>query len=199
MYYYKFKVYYDEIQDFVRDVEILATDNFESFHRILYDCIGLEGNEFAEFSICDQKWNKQKEITLTDTAEDENEIYNVPEYDEEDSYSTKSRLPKFIMKSAIIKDFITDPHQHIMYEYDFINPKIFYIELLKVARTDTAKGFPRCTYKAMKMPEPPTVDNLPSLGPDEDSCPDEDSDNSYDNEDGYNEEDFSNLNEFNDF
>lgn len=196
MYYYKFKVYYDEVQDFVRDVEILATDNFESFHQLLYNCIGLKGNEFAEFSICDQKWNKHKEITLTDTSEED--ICSVPKYDEEDSYSTKSHLPKFIMKEAIIKDFITDPHQHIMYEYDFINPKIFYIELQKVLQTATTEGFPRCTYKAMELPVQLTAADFPDpyTGMENEI---DDEDNFDDEDDGYNEEDFSNLNEYSEF
>ena len=106
MYYYKFRVYYDEVEDFVRDVEILANDNFESFHHLLYECIGLKGNEFAAFSICDPKWNKQKEITLMDISEgDENEV---PEYDDEDEFSTKTNLPTFVMADAVLKDFITD-------------------------------------------------------------------------------------------
>ena len=32
MYYYKFKVFYDEVEDFVRDVDVLANTNFEDFH-----------------------------------------------------------------------------------------------------------------------------------------------------------------------
>ena len=109
MYYYKFRVYYDEVEDFVRDIEILSSDNFESFHKILYSSIGLQGNELASFSICDTKWNKQKEITLIDMGDDA--IANVPEYDDEDGFTTKSNIPKFVMKDAIIKDFIIDPHQ----------------------------------------------------------------------------------------
>ena len=107
MYYYKFKVFYDEVEDFVRDVDVLANTNFEDFHLFLYQCLGLQGNEFAAFSICDQKWNKQKEITLMDTSEEE-EMTETPEYDDEDSFSTKSRLPRFVMKDAILKDFITE-------------------------------------------------------------------------------------------
>ncbi len=36
MYCYKFRVFFDEIEDFVRDIEISSTDNFESFNQILY-------------------------------------------------------------------------------------------------------------------------------------------------------------------
>ena len=201
MYYYKFRVYFDEVEDFVRDVEISASDNFESLHHLLYECIGLKGNEFAAFSICDQKWNKQKEITLMDTSEEE-DMAEEPEYDDEDSFSTKSRLPRFVMKDAILKDFITDPHQHILYEYDFIDPKTFYIEFQKVAQTDKPEEFPRCTHQKGTLPVRLTAKDLPQPDVDEASLLlDELEDDEYNDgfDDGYNEEDYTNLNEFSDF
>ena len=201
MYYYKFKVFYDEVEDFVRDVDVLANTNFEDFHHFLYQCLGLQGNEFAAFSICDQKWNKQKEITLMDTSEEDEDFEN-PEYEEEDSFSTKSRLPKFVMKDAILKDFITDPHQHILYEYDFMDPKTFYIEFQKAAQTEKPAEFPRCTYKKGTLPVRLTAKDLPQPEVDEaslllDELEEEEDDFGFD--DGYNEEDYTGLNEFTDF
>ena len=201
MYYYKFKVFYDEVEDFVRDVDVLANTNFEEFHLFLYKCLGLQGNEFAAFSICDQKWNKQKEITIMDTSEDED--VETPEYEDEDSFSTKTRLPKFVMKDAILKDFITDPHQHILYEYDFIDPKTFYIEFQKAAQTEKPDEFPRCTFQKGTLPVRLTAKDLPQ--PDVDEAQllldelEEEEDDDFGFNDGYNEEDYSDLNEFSDF
>ena len=151
MYYYKFKVSFDEVEGFERNIEILSSDNFESFHQILYHCIGLTGNELASFSICDVKWNKKQEITLID-MQDERES-ETPTYDENEEFSTSSNIPKYIMKNAVLKDFITDPHQHIMYEYDFINPKVFYIELLKTLPAKENTDFPRCTFSEGVLPK----------------------------------------------
>ena len=152
MYYYKFKVLFDDVEDFERSIEILSSDNFESFHQILYEAIGLSGNELAAFSICDSKWNKKQEITLIDMHDDgETET---PDYGESEEFSTSSNLPKFVMKNVVLKDFITDPHQHIMYEYDFINPKVFYIELLKTLPTQENGDYPRCTFSTGVLPKP---------------------------------------------
>ncbi len=199
MFYYKFKVYFDEIEDFVRDVEIAATDTFESFYKILYDCIGLKGNEFASFSICDPKWNKLKEITLMDMSDEEDLEEVEPEYGEEDNYTTRSNLPKFVMADCVLKDFINDPHQHIMLEYDFMNPKVFYIELQKALKTEEpAEVFPRCTFKKMELPVAKAIPRLPDdeemlegLDLDEE----EDSDDPFESD--YSEEDLENLDEFN--
>jgi len=201
MYYYKFKVFYDEVEDFVRDVDVLANTNFEDFHLFLYQCLGLQGNEFAAFSICDQKWNKQKEITLMDTSEEDEDFEN-PEYEEEDSFSTKSRLPKFVMKDAILKDFITDPHQHILYEYDFMDPKTFYIEFQKVAQTEKPDEFPRCTFQKGVLPVRLTAKDMPQPEVDEASLlldELEEEEDEFGFNDGYNEEDYTDLNEFTDF
>ncbi|MCR4681175.1 MAG: plasmid pRiA4b ORF-3 family protein [Bacteroidales bacterium] len=199
MYYYKFKVYYDEVEDFVRDIEILANDNFESLHKLLYECIGLKGNEFAAFSICDPKWNKQKEITLMDTSDEDD--MEEPEYDESDSFSTKSRLPKFVMKDSLLKNFITDPHQHILYEYDFMNPKIFYLELQKTLQTDSAEGFPRCTFKSMELPVQLNVSNVPN--PEDPELEDlddlEEEEDDLFGDEGFNDDDFGDLNEYSEY
>lgn len=196
MYYYKFKVYFDEVEDFVRDIEILANDNFESLHHLLYECIGLKGNEFAAFSICDQKWNKKKEITLLDTTDDE-EMMD-PEYEDEDTFSTKSNLPKFIMKDSLLKDFISDPHQHILYEYDFMNPKIFYLELQKALQTDEDPLlFPRCTHKSMELPVQLTAADVPN--PEDVDFEDYDDEDDEDDSlfgDGFDSEEFGDLNEY---
>jgi hypothetical protein len=151
MYYYKFKVLFDEVEDFERNIEILSSDNFESFHKILYESIGLTGHELASFSICDTKWNKKQEITLIDMQDDRET--ETPDYEEEEEFSTSSNIPKFVMKEAVLKDFITDPHQHIMYEYDFIHPKVFYIELLKTLPAKEEMVFPRCALSTGVLPK----------------------------------------------
>jgi len=151
MYYYKFKISFDEVENFERNIEILAADNFESFHKILYQCIGLSGHELASFSICDSKWNKLKEITLIDMHDDRE--LETPNYEEDEEFSTSSNIPKFVMKNSVLKEFITDPHQHIMYEYDFINPKVFYIELLKTLPVKENAEYPRCTFSEGVLPK----------------------------------------------
>ena len=163
MYFYKFKISFDKVEGFERNIEILASDNFESFHQILYNTIGLKGHELASFSVCDAKWNKKQEITLID-MQDDTEV-ETPNYKEEEEFSTLSNLPKFIMKDAVLKDFITDPHQYIMYEYDFINPKVFYLELLKTLPAKENEEYPRCSFSKGILPE---IEEHPIAAPEND-------------------------------
>jgi len=191
MYYYKFRVYFDDVEDFVRDIEILSDDNFESFHHILYDSIGLKGNELASFFICDKKWNKQKEVTLIDMGDES--ITETPEYDDEDDFSTRSDIPKSVMKNSLLKDFIFDPHQQLIYEYDFLNTKVFYIELLKIQPQQDRVQYPRCTHKVKELPKEEHRTLLPD--PEDDFIGDE----TDDFEDGYNDEDHLDLTSIEDY
>lgn len=185
MYYYKFRVVCDTVDDFVRDIEILATDNFESFHNILYSSIGLTGNELASFSICDAKWNKKQEITLIDMFDDQE--VETPEYDENDDFSTQSNIPKFVMKDVLLKDFITDPHQQMIYEYNFLNPQFFYIELLKTLEANPDITYPRCTNSVKELPKQAQALHIAE------------DDTEFVSEEGYSEEDLDAFNdEFND-
>ena len=194
MFYYKFRVNFDDVEDFVRDIEILASDNFENFHKILYTSIGLKGNELASFSLCDVKWNKQKEVTLIDMGDDS--VTAMPEYDENDDFTTKSNLPKFVMKDSVLKDFISDPHQHIIYEYDFLNPKIFYIELLKILPVKEDVKYPRCSYSLKELPK--ETPNLHIPNPEDDFIEEvEEYDDDF--QEGLNEEDQIDLTNIEDF
>ena len=191
MYYYKFRVSFDDVEDFVRDLEILSNDNFQSFHQIIYDSTGLTGNELASFFICDKKWNKQKEITLINM--DDESLAETPEYSDDDDFSTKSNIPKSVMSDSLLKDFISDPHQQLIYEYDFLNPKTFYIELLKIQPQQDGVQYPRCTHQAKELPKEEHHVILPNPGDDFESIISDDF------EDGYNEEDHVDLSSLDDF
>lgn len=196
MYFYKFRVYYDEVEDFVRDIEILSNDNFENFHKILLSSIGLDGQELASFYICDSKWNKQKEISLMDMGDDSEK--EDPEYEEGDEFSLRSKLPISVMKDSLLKEFITDPHQHIMYEYDFLNPKVFYIELLKVLTAEDVVQYPRCTNKVKELPKQVKQQPLPNPDDGFDELLEEEDDLDVGFEEGYDDLDLNGLSEFSD-
>jgi len=177
-YIYKFRVLFDEVDDFVRDIEISCSDNFEQFHQALIRFAGLPGSEMASFSICDNKWNKRNEITLMDLSDGE-DFEEDPVYDEDDHYSTKTRLPRFLMSESILNKYITEPRQCILYEYDFLNPKVFYIELLKIEEQQPDAVYPRCVLSSKELPVKPV-----EIVSNNEEC------FSSDYDDGYNEEDF---------
>jgi hypothetical protein len=180
MYTYKFRLLCDEVEDFVRDFEILAEQTFKDFHEVILENInGLDKNELASFYLCDSRWEKMMEITLLDMQDDE-------------ETDATSFIPKVAMSKAVLSDFIDDPHQRLIYEYDFLNIKTFYIELFKTFESDPRKKYPVCTFSSGKFSEPVVLSDV-DVVPDDQEMPDDDT------EDYYDEEDFESLNNDIDF
>lgn len=136
MHVYKFRILLEDIDDFYRDIEISAGDTFESFHKAIIQATDLSGKELASFYICDSKWNRKKEISLMDMSEgDEKE--NAP----------------LIMSKCKLGQFIDDPHQRMIYVYDFLNMHEFYIELSKIIPAEKGAKYPRCVKKLGAIPK----------------------------------------------
>ncbi|MBQ4477472.1 MAG: hypothetical protein IKS33_03465 [Bacteroidales bacterium] len=133
MYVYKFRMTSDEIEGFTRDYEIAGEQTFQDFHDVIISSIkGYNQGELSSFFIADGQWAKKKEITLVDMNVDED---------------SEKEMPKYVMKDAKIKDFIDDPHQKLIFEYDYLNHIVYYIELLKLVEVDDKKKnqYPICT------------------------------------------------------
>lgn len=143
MHVYKFRLLSDRNEDFIRDIEIQANQSFLDFHTIISQSTNLNGEELASFHICDQKWNKEKEITLIDMLDEE-----FPDEENKPFEETS------IMKDSLIKNFIDDPHQRLLYEYDFLNIRTLYIELLSVHIQKDDGIYPRCTLKKGELELP---------------------------------------------
>jgi hypothetical protein len=136
MHIYKFRMIAEENDNFIRDFEIKAAQTFEDFHNIIAESVKLNGNELASFHICDQKWNKLQEITLIEMMDGSEEEEN-----------TKHIEETHVMSKSVIRDFINEPSQRLLYEYDFLNMKTFYIELLSVFKQKDDAQYPRCITK----------------------------------------------------
>jgi len=144
MHVYKFRLLSDINDDFLRDIEIQANQTFLDFHNAINECVKLTGQELASFHICDQKWNKLQEITLID-------MIGMDDSEEE----SKTVEETYIMKDSVIRDFINEPHQRLVYEYDFLNMNTFYIELLSVSKQKDDGPYPKCTLKKGDMEQQP--------------------------------------------
>ena len=177
MYTYKFRLFFDEVEDFVRDFELLSEHSFLDFHNLIVQSInGLDGKELASFYICDNQWNKIKEITLIDMG------------DKDEEEGNNRLLPKVAMEEAILSDLIDEPHQRLMYEYDFLNLKTFFIELLKFSELDSNVTYPRCTSFIGELPKEANLAqkdafDFSDLSDDEADDADEDEEDYYDEED----------------
>ncbi len=158
MHVYKFKVALEDQDNFYREIEIKANQTFEELHKILLDCGDFDGTELASFHLCDSQWKKMLEITLFDM--------NMAETDDEDK-KAETNNTLLTMDKAKLSNLINDPHQKIIYIYDYLEMWTFFLELYKIAEADEKIKYPRIVKSSGKIIK--KIKDIPAnLGFDED-------------------------------
>lgn len=156
MHIYRFKQTFEEQDDFVREIEVGSEQNFEDFHKAIVDNLGLDQGTLSSFFITDYRFRKKREISLIDMSPEER-----PEtFDEEEEEKM------LVMKDAILSDYIDDPHQKLLYVYDYLNYWTFYLELLKILPADPKHTYPRISKTLGEVPRELTAKAHQLSGPD---------------------------------
>jgi hypothetical protein len=124
---YRFKVWFEDVEDVTRWIDVKPSHSFLDFHNIIQESIGFDKKEFASFYISDDKWRKLMEISLEDM-----------QMGEEDQNSD----PVMLMKDSRMRDFINDPHQRFVYITDFVANWTLFCELQAIADEQPKKEYP---------------------------------------------------------
>lgn len=61
---YRFTIISDEVDDFVREIQIDPEATFYDFHEAILKSVGYTNDQMTSFFICDEDWEKEKEVTL---------------------------------------------------------------------------------------------------------------------------------------
>lgn len=122
---YKFRVRSEEDDTFYFDVEIQSNQTFENLHNCILQTLKFDNSQLASFYISDDRWVKGKEITLLDMNENEEE-----------------KIP--VMSESVLCKFIENPHQKLIYVYDFMDMWTFQLELMKILpKEEPHTSYPR--------------------------------------------------------
>ena len=104
---YRFTLISDEVDDFVREIQIDPEATFYDFHEAIVKSVGYTNDQMTSFFICDDDWEKEKEITLE-------EMDDNPEMD------------SWVMKDTTISELIEDEKQKLLYVFDYMTERCFY-------------------------------------------------------------------------
>ena len=110
---YRFTLISDEVDDFVREIQIDPEATFYDFHEAIVKSVGYTNDQMTSFFICDDDWEKEKEITLE-------EMDDNPEMD------------SWVMKDTTISELIEDEKQKLLYVFDYMTERCFFIELSEI-------------------------------------------------------------------
>jgi hypothetical protein len=129
---YRFKVQFEDYDEVIRIIDIQSTQTFFHLHIAIQDAIGFDKSQMASFYMSDDQWKKGAEITL--------ENMNIAE-----DFDDESAMPIPSMKDSRLCDYINDPHQKILYVFDFMHMWTFFIELSSIVLHEDSKlKYPVC-------------------------------------------------------
>lgn len=122
---FRFLLLSDEVDDFKREIQIDSDATFLDLHKAIIESVNFKDEEMTSFFLCDDNWEKEREITLIemDTSS------------EEDSY---------VMGGCVLNDFLEDEKQKLMYVFDYLTERAFFIELMEII-TGKSLNKPTCS------------------------------------------------------
>lgn len=134
---FNFRIVSDEVDNFRREINIDSSATFLDLRNAICDAVGYSKNEMCSFFLCDENWEKEKEITLEDMGSDSSEDV-------------------WLMDESILSDFIEDEGQHLLFVFDYMTDRAFFIKMKEIMPKKTLKD-PVCTI-SMGTPPPQIMD-----------------------------------------
>jgi len=129
---YKFVILSDEVDDFRRDILIDSDATFFELHEAILESVGYTKDQMTSFYICDEDWNKEREITLMEM-------------------NTSSEEDNYVMDSVKLSDLIEEEKQKLVYIFESLTERSFFMELREII-TGKSQAKAECVYKKGKPP-----------------------------------------------
>ena len=130
---YRFTLISDEVDDFIREIKIDSEATFHDFHEAILKAAGYKNDQLTSFFICDDDWSKNTEITLVEM-------------------DTSSEVDNYIMEDTRLEELLEDEHQKLLFVFDYMTERCFFIELSEIITGKEMKGA-KCTKKAGEAPK----------------------------------------------
>lgn len=107
---YKFLILSDEVDDFAREISIDSDATFLELQNAILDSAGYTKDQITSFFICDDNWEKEKEITLVEM-------------------DTSSEEDTWLMEDTRLSDLLEDEKQKLLFVFDNLTDRSFFMEL----------------------------------------------------------------------
>ena len=130
---FNFRIVSDGAETFKREIRIDAQGTFLDLKNAICDSVGYDKTMMDSFFICDDGWEKRKEITYEDMDLD-------------------SDQEAWLMDDAVLEDFIDDEGQKVLYVFDYMTDRAMYMEMTEMIPGKTLKD-PLCTLSVGKAPK----------------------------------------------
>jgi hypothetical protein len=137
----KFRLISNEQDDFIRDFEILDDQTFFDFHLAVQENLHFDKSQIASFFVCNEKWEKEQEVTLFELTDEENASI-------------------LVMDNTHLVDHVSKAGDKLLYVFDVFNERLFFIELVEKTMPDPSASYPKCINERGKAPQQILMDPI---------------------------------------
>ncbi|MDE6582576.1 MAG: hypothetical protein K2K47_08640 [Duncaniella sp.] len=130
---FNFRIVSDEVDNFKREIQIDADATFLDLRNAICDCTGYDKSQMSSFFLCDDGWERDKEITLEDMGSDSSEDV-------------------YLMEDTPLSDLIEDEGQRLVWVFDYLTDRSFFIEMKNFITGKSLKD-PLCTVSMGEAPQ----------------------------------------------
>ena len=130
---YKFLIGSEESRNFKLEIAIDSSDSFLRLRNTIMDAAGYDKASMNSFVICDEDWNKEKEVTYYDMDSDSDEDL-------------------WIMEDTPLDELLEDEGQKLKFVFDYLTERYFYM-ILKETVPGKSMHDPLCQRKEGKAPQ----------------------------------------------
>ena len=130
---YKFLVGSEEVDNFKLEIMIDSEDTFMRLRNTILEAVGYDKDQIDSFHICDDEWNKEKEVMVIDM-----------DVDSDDDI--------WLMDDTHLDELLEDEGQRMKFMFDIMNERYFFMRL-KETIPGRSLHDPLCTRKEGKAPK----------------------------------------------
>ena len=129
---YKFVIVSEEAENFKLQIAIDSSATFMQLRNVILDAAGYSKDQMDSFYICDEEWNKEREVTCMDMGSDSDEDI-------------------WIMDDTQFDELIEDEGQRMKFVFDYMTERYFKVKLKEVQPGKTLHD-PLCERKVGNPP-----------------------------------------------
>lgn len=140
---YKFVLISNEVDDFMREISIDSEAKFIDLHNAILNSVKYTKDGITTFFLCNDDWEKEQEVSLFEME-------------------TSMDVDSYTMDSTVLSELINDEGQKLVYVFDNITDRAFYIELKEIVPGEDLDE-PKCTAKVGVPPEQYKIEDFSDL------------------------------------
>ena len=132
---YRFRMLSDENDNFVRDFEVPAEASLLDMHDFIIEMLGYDPC-ITSFYAADEQWQPLTEYTSMDMG-----------------LAADATMPSTPMSEARVCDVMHRLHDRLIYLFDNINQRAYYLELVEAKEPQDGMAYPRLQFEHSPAPD----------------------------------------------